>query len=422
MRSVILSYALDTNGQNYRYMKASQKWGHDPDVLKALAIGDYDPAAVVARFQDAARDSDELVIRSVHRSAHIYQSMPSDIMWEHRTESLVRNLARGADIWHLNNSWRPLQRLKIGYDKPILLHHHGSLLRQQYKDLLNWAYRHNAVQAVSTVDLMRYSPELHWLPTAYDVDWLQEFGREHRGAPRRATRVVSAPTNRTYKSTDALEVAVAQLQRDGLDVELVIIEGMPWLDAMQIKATADIYFDQVAYDIGDKHYPGGYGCNAIEAWGMGIPVIAGADEWTSQKMREVYGSQHLPFYEATPATIGAAIADLATHKRKRTTYAKRGYDHIRRFHDEKPALVRLAELYRMAIDRYRPGQVIPIEPVTFAGTVPQILIGGKRITFSVGPYTTDSEPMIRQIRMLALRKPHYGIRELDSAASLESAR
>lgn len=404
MDALILSAALDTNGQSERYVRASEKWGTEPGVLKALAVGDYDPAAVMARFEAAAEKFGALRIRSAHRSAHMYQSMPSDIEWTHANQAQIKELAESADIVHLNNSWRPLQKLRMKVRKPLLLHHHGSLFRSDPKGMLFRARQIGAVQAVSTVDLMRMAPELlHWLPTAYDVDWLQTFGKAHRREPDDRIRVVSAPTNRDYKSTALLEAAIRQLQDDGLPVDLLIIEGKPWAECMALKATADIYFDQVLL---------GYGCNAVESWGMGIPVIAGADDWTLGKMREVYGTADLPFYEAKEDSIAEAIADLATHKARRKQYADRGLAHCRKFHDERPALTRLAELYRFALEAFDGTQsqsITTIPPVTFTANIPQVRAAGRFVTF---PVTTDSPYIASALRIMAQRKPRYGIEEV----------
>lgn len=404
MNAVILSNALDTNGQNARYARASEKWGTDAGVLKALAIGHYDPAGVVGRFQAAADKFGELKIRSVHRAQHIYQQMPADIIWTRRNSPEIRRLAEAADVIHLNNSTVAYRRLRLRRDKPVLLHHHGSLFRDNPNYLLQEARNYGALQAVSTVDLMRPAPEyLHWLPSAYDIDALVELGDAHRREPDDRIRVVQCPTdgvNGRYKSTAALEAAVAQLQAEGLPLELVVVRGKPWAEAMELKASADIYFDQVIL---------GYGCNAIEAWGMGIPVIAGADEWTLAKMREVFGSTTLPFYTATVDTIADAIRDLAGSKAKRTTWAKRGMAHVRTFHDERPALTRLAELYRRSYDEPYDGPVNQTtEPVTFRADVPQVRIG-KWITFVDGQYTTDNLHVIAKLRRIAQKNPSYGI-------------
>lgn len=349
LEALILGYALDTNGGNARFVHAAERWGTDPDVLKVFAVGRYDPAGVVGRFQLAAEKTDSLRIRSAHRS-EAYFEFPRDILWDRSTDQLVRTLAKEADVIHLNNSWKAYRQLRLR--TPGLLHHHGSLFRSNPAALLSVARALHFVQAVSTIDLQRVAPDvLHWLPTAYDIDALGAFGAAHRRTPDGRIRVVSAPTNRMWKSTDALEAAVTLVQAEGLPVDLVLVEGRTWAECMAMKATADIYFDQVIL---------GYGCNAIEAWGMGVPVIAGADAWTLDRMRSEFP---LPFHEATPDTIAASIRALARSADLRADYAARGMAHVRRFHDEKPALARLAELYVQAMAEYeRPTPSVSVRP------------------------------------------------------------
>lgn len=339
---MILSYALDTNGQNARYVKAAQRWGHHGDVLRVLGLGNQDPAGVLGRFQEASEKLGGVVIRSAHKS-EAYFEFPRDILWDRATDTEVKRLAREADVIHLNNNWRAYQVLHL--KQPALLHHHGSLFRSDPGYLLGVARHRGFVQAVSTVDLLKPAPdELTWLPTAYDIDALAAFGVAHRGERDGRLRIVSAPTNRMWKSTDALELAVKGLQAEGLPVDLVLIEGKTWAECLAVKATADVYFDQVIL---------GYGCNAIEAWGMGIPVIAGADPWTLARMRQEFRGPGnplgaLPFYEATPETIAQSIRAMMKSN-VRAEYAERGMAHVRRFHDEKPALEKLVELYARAM-------------------------------------------------------------------------
>lgn len=331
-----MSYALDTNGQNARYVRAAERWGEDPDVLRAFAVGRSDPAGVVGRFALAAEKFGGLRIRSAHRS-EAYFAFPRDLVWDSRSDAEVRRLAEEADIIHLNNSWKAYKYLRLRH-KPALLHHHGTLFRSNPAPLLHVARQLRFVQAVSTIDLLRYAPdELTWLPTAYDIDALARL-REQR-EPDGRIRVVSAPTNRAWKSTEALEAAVRMLQAEGLPIDLVLVEGKTWAECMATKSSADIYFDQVIL---------GYGCNAVEAWAMGIPVVAGADEWTQAMMRKTFDD--LPYYEAHPDTIASALRDLVQSADLRAEYGAKGYAHVRRFHDERPALTRLVELYSRALE------------------------------------------------------------------------
>ena len=179
MEALILSYALDTNGQNARYVEAARK--HGDTVLTALAIGNADPGGVVGRLQEAANKGDQLRIRSAHR-ASAYFDFPTDIIWTRRTEQHIRELIMTADVIHLNNSEMAYKHFTIR--KPALLHHHGSLFRGDPERMLQKARHYRMEQAVSTIDLQKPAPDLlTWLPTAYDVDALQAFGEAHRRAP-----------------------------------------------------------------------------------------------------------------------------------------------------------------------------------------------------------------------------------------------
>lgn len=150
-------------------------------------------------------------------------------------------------------------------------------------------------------------------------------------------RIAHAPTNREVKSTTHLLDAVERLKGEGYPVELDLIEEVPWAECLERKAKADIYFDQVKL---------GYGNNAIEAWGMGIPVIAGAQDATLEEMARRFDG--LPFYSATEDTIYDAVKALVEDEGLRQQYAAKGQAHARRFHDEKVVVDQLKGLYRRA--------------------------------------------------------------------------
>ena len=292
MKVLAVGMALDTNGQKFRYAEAARRWGSDPAVLRALIGGYEDLAGVAGRYVEASADPDSgLAIRSAHKAA-AYFDFPYDIKWSGRTDREVFTLAAEADVIHLTNDVKAyfwLRQAKLR--KPAVLHHHGTLFRNNPERLLVEARRLHFVQAVSTIDLLRFAPdELTWLPTCYDLDALEATRTAYRRPSDGRVRVVSAPTNREVKSTDALEAAVRELQAEGLPVDLVLAQNMTHAACLEVKATADIYFDQVQL---------GYGCNAIEAWGMGIPVVAGADDWTLDAMRREFGTRTLPFMVAT---------------------------------------------------------------------------------------------------------------------------
>lgn len=332
--------ALDTNGQKFRYVEAAKRWGDHPDVLKALWLGEYDLAGVAGRFAEASRGDRRLVIRSAHKAQYAFFQFPTDIDWGRHNREEVLELAQSADIIHLTNDLKAYTHLRLHQlGKPAVLHHHGTLFRNNPGRMIAEARRFGMIQAVSTIDLLRPAPsELHWVPTAYDLDALAKIRKEHRRPDDGIVRIAHAPTNRAIKSTAAFEIAVRQLRSEGLPVEADIIEGRTWAECMERKAKADIYFDQVGL---------GYGCNAIEAWAMGIPVVAGADEWTLARMVQEFGE--LPFYNTTEGRITEALRDLVQRKATRQHYGAIGKAHARKYHGQKPALIRLAGIYAKAI-------------------------------------------------------------------------
>jgi hypothetical protein len=389
VKAIIMSHALDTNGQNARYVKAAKKFGRDKAVLKALAIGKDDPAGVVGRYKLAADKYGGLDIRSVHKVSH-YFDFPADILWTRKTEPLIRDLVEEADIIHLNNSYRPAQRFHV--QKPMLLHHHGTLFRNNPEHMLGVARSRRMTQAVSTIDLQRSAPDLlHWLPSAYDIDALVAFGKKHQREPDGRVRIVHCPTNRALKHTGLFLSVVAELQTEGLPIDLELVENRTWEESLKAKARADILFDQLMF---------GYGCNSIEAWALGKPVITGADDWTEDRMQALWGG--LPYYRATQDTLKDDVRLMVDSADLRSEVAAKGMAHIRRYHDERPALERLAELYAMSIVSYNgPRHASAAQAVRFRSKR-TIRMDGATIA-QKGEMETDDPYVITRLRNLAKR-------------------
>jgi glycosyltransferase involved in cell wall biosynthesis len=381
----IISFAQDTNGQNARFVRAAEKYG--VDVIRSFAIGSDDPAGVVARLQAAANKGEALRIRSAHRVTHYFE-FPNDIVWTPMTEPFIKELLRKADVVHLNNSFRAVSRFHI--NKPMLLHHHGSMFRNNAVNMLGVAKHHKMAQAVSTVDLMKPDPEiLRWLPSAYDIDELQRIGKANRREPDGRIRIVHAPTNRALKHTD-LFLSIVDSLKEKYPIDVVIVEGKTNAETLIEKAKADIVYDQIAF---------GYGCNGIEAWGLGVPVIAGGEPWTLHKMREMWGT--LPFAEADERSLATVTEDLIASASMRAEYAERGLAHVRKYHDEQPALQVLLELYHEAMTRHHRPR-----------------IQGKGVMFQYAnkrPHVVTDVQEVARLRVQAKRRPEF-VKEIEDEA------
>lgn len=265
-------------------------------------------------------------------SSKKYMDYPADRTWPE-----ARALWHKADVVHMRNSFDARRRMRVEA-KPAVVHHHGTKFRTHPQILLRDQRRNKAIGLAATLDLWLIAPnELEWLPSPYDIDWLQSMRpAERRPGP---LRIAHAPTNRVVKDTPAFLAAIDRLKQD-MPVEVILIERSTWKECLQRKAHADIYYDQV--DLG-------YGNNAIEAWGMGIPVVCGAQPPTLEEMGRRFGS--LPFYPATPDTIYDALYNLANPP-VREAWSQRGLAHVRQWHSEQAVVSQLVDTYARAIEKF----------------------------------------------------------------------
>lgn len=249
----------------------------------------------------------------------------------------AKRLWDAADVVHLRNNFRVEQHIN-GAPKPAVIHHHGTEFRTRHAAILRDMRHRNVLGLAATLDLYLLAPDdTVWLPAPYDIDRLQSLRPEREEGD--VLRIAHAPTDRRIKSTDAFLRAVDKLRKEIL-VELILIENQRWDVCLQMKARADIFFDQVIL---------GYGNNSIEAWGMGVPVIAGAADDTLAEMTRRFDT--LPFYLADEGSVYHALRDLADQK-VRAEYSRRGLDHVRRWHDDKQVVKQLVAVYEDAVDRF----------------------------------------------------------------------
>ncbi len=266
---------------------------------------------------------------------------------------LLCQLYDRADVIHLHNTLHGHHFYDNGQGKPTVLIHHGILFRGSPRVVAQEARDIGAVQICSTIDLESKELGVTWVPVPYELDG-PISSLVNRGIPEsfqglraayyphkeegKVIRIGHAPTNRAIKSTDAFLASTFALAERGLPVEAVLIEGKTHYETLRVKATCDLFMDQLHL---------GYGCNAVEAWAMGIPVIAATDDPVVRKrMLDRWGV--LPFVEATEATLEATIKELVLSKDLRDDYGALGYAHARMWHDATVVAPILTDIYQSA--------------------------------------------------------------------------
>lgn len=294
---------------------------------------------IVEAFRRHAPDWD---VRFVRRADN-YIGYPADIEWLPGADGTeVEELFARADVIHHVARWQELDGWK---DKGKVIHHHGRAFRHSPEAWVAEARRHGAQALGSTLDLVAFDPRgMIWLPNPYDLDMLGQYRSPHAN---QTLRIAHAPTIRSGKSTEAFLAATERLARE-VPIEVDVIERVSWEECLRRKARADIYYDQVFT---------AYGNNAIEAWGLGLPVVAGVDPAgalafgmrvpprTEKLMRSTWGE--LPFLPATESTIYDALRRLVEPDQRRE-WAERGRQHVRRWHSGEVVVAMLRVIYEGA--------------------------------------------------------------------------
>ena len=269
------------------------------------------------------------------------QHYPGDTEWrkgDRRKERAIRDLWMAADVVHLMETFGdefPWTK------KPRVILQHGNRFMHTHGGPAYWverAKREGILQMVSTLDMTRPAPDdLIWLPQPCDTKRMAGL-RSREYIPTSRPLVMQSPSGRPKKGTDAFLAGVQPLVDAGrIDVE--IIEGVPWEECITRKARADIVFDQFG--------PCGYATAAVEAWGMGIPTVGGADPWVVETTRQKIG--YLPYHLASPDDVGEKIGELVDNAWLRNTVRERGIDCLVRFHREEVVIRKLASIWERAL-------------------------------------------------------------------------
>ena len=210
--------------------------------------------------------------------------------------------------------------------KKSVLHFLGSDIRGKSASKLAYVRKADA-QVVGSYDAARWVPEAEVVPPAIDVQAIAPSPPTDRSRPL----VVHAPSSRARKGTEFVLAAC-----DGLDVELVIVEGLDHNEAFERYRDADIVVDQLN--------SGWYGVFAIECMALGKPVVGYLHEEAARRTEEAFGLP-VPIVRATKDDLRGQLEPLVSsaEDRRRVGAASRAY--VERVHDLERMTDRLLALY-----------------------------------------------------------------------------
>jgi len=142
-----------------------------------------------------------------------------------------------------------------------------------------------------------------------------------------------APTNRAAKGSDIIIGQVNSLIHE-YPIELMLIENMPYQDALRLKSNCDIFIDQ----IGNL----GYGINSLEALAMGIPTCS----CLAPGFEEMYPDH--PFVTVDEMNLKSKLAELIQHKELRVKKGAYGKKWVTTHHDSLKVTQKIHKLITRA--------------------------------------------------------------------------
>ncbi len=153
-------------------------------------------------------------------------------------------------------------------------------------------------------------------------------------------RVAHAPNHRGFKGTEFILAAVEQLRAEGLDVELVLIEGVQNSEVQRILTSeVDVLADQIIAT--------GYALNAIEGMAAGLPVLANLeDDRLTAVLRRYSYLDECPILSASPETIADRLRALVVDPDLRERLGRAAAAYAAKYHSDETAAYLYGAIYR----------------------------------------------------------------------------
>ncbi|MBW1804258.1 MAG: hypothetical protein JRJ85_26440, partial [Deltaproteobacteria bacterium] len=239
-------------------------------------------------------------------------------IWKKRFESIFQKI----DFWDFDvyqldgglgfyRDGRIIRQLKEK-GKKIICCYTGSDLRT--RGVIPEIDKVSDVNMTVEFDHLRFHPDIHHVPFPLE---LSQFPPSSKTEGEKI-RIGHAPTHREAKGSHMIIPIVKKLEK-AYPVQLILIEGLPYTQALSEKSTCHIFIDQ----IGNL----GYGINGIEALAMTIPTCSSL----APGFEEAYPAH--PFFKIDEKNLEKILILLIQDPKLRKEKGKAGSKWVKEIHD-----------------------------------------------------------------------------------------
>ena len=207
--------------------------------------------------------------------------------------------------------------------KKIICCYNGSDLRT--RGVLPNIDKNSDLNVTVEIDHVHLHPDIHHVFFPFELErfkTLPTIEREH-------LKIGHAPTNRKAKKSDIIIPIIQSLSAE-YNIELVLIENLPFNEAINRKSQCDIFVDQ----LGDL----GYGINSLEALAMAIPTCSCLAAGFTKICPD-----H-PFIEVNENNLRDKLIHLINNFELRRTLSKKGRKWLEKYHDSRQVVKKIHKL------------------------------------------------------------------------------
>ncbi len=231
----------------------------------------------------------------------------------------------GGDVQVLTRCKNLYYRHAIDSDYPKFWKMH-ELIR---KNIDRWTrYAHWVISGADWVEYMYHWDSLMLGHFSIEMDrWAPVERKEHEKSSK--LRILHAPNHTMIKGTDALTAAIEMLKSEGLDLELIMLQGVPNSEIRKAMEDADLVADQFVI--------GWYAMFAIEAMAMEKPVLC----YLREDLVELYvkaglvSEGEIPLIDTDMREIASKIRWAYNNREELRAIGKKGREFVQKHHSSE---------------------------------------------------------------------------------------
>ncbi|PKL77173.1 MAG: hypothetical protein CVV27_06510 [Candidatus Melainabacteria bacterium HGW-Melainabacteria-1] len=167
--------------------------------------------------------------------------------------------------------------------------------------------------------------------------WAGKLDYSEADGRQQPVRILHAPNHRGFKGSEFLIQAVAELQAEGWQIQLELIEGLPNQEVRQRLQTADILVEQLMT---------GYGMSAVEGMATGLVVLSNLeDKRYTEVFRRYSYFEECPVVSVSPESVKDVLQALIRQPQLRRELGQASRQYAEKYHSYPFAQYLFGQIY-----------------------------------------------------------------------------